>query len=316
MASRHRILIPPAWPNRRVDSRSDLKTAPTPPAISTPEYVSKLEAALTPEQTAKLKELDPNDRLSEVRLLARSSSTPPSPVEVLKDRENSSKRSSSSDVPPERVTAAPKKDTAQPSRLQNRICLDPQMHSNQSHTDMHHPGILPLADFCDFGVEAAPEVHTEIPQNSLLDRFWDDLVDDDEEGQPHPAKSNPPVHPKGRVYRALTGGDICVEPVDVSGHFHGGHPPIMKVRPAPGVYLTVQPPHHGHRDPVSKLGPFVKEPFQFVLTDESSAISLEHEPSSPIHGADNEVRELPSSEEAPPTVTQPGMLVVCSKAKF
>lgn len=271
MASKHRILIPPAWPNRLDDpSVTDLKSA-TPPAISSPEYVSKLEAALTPEDSAKLRELDPNDTVSEARLLARSSSTPPNPAGLLKDRENSTKHSSSSsDIPPE---------NGNPSRIQNRICLDPQMHPNQSHSEVHHPGLLPLADFCDSGVEAAPEVQTETPQTTLLDRFWHDLAADDEKGRPPELQSNPPVHPQGRVFRALTGGDICVELVDVSGHFHAGHAPILKVRPAPGVSLTPQQPqHHGHRDPVSKLGPAVKEPFQFTPIDKKP--DVKHQPSN------------------------------------
>lgn len=95
-------MVPPAWANHLVDpSATDLKSA-TPPAISSPEYVSKLEATLTPEESAKLKELDPNGTVPEARLLARSSSTPPSSAGRFKDRENSSKHSSSSsDVPPE-----------------------------------------------------------------------------------------------------------------------------------------------------------------------------------------------------------------------
>lgn len=272
MASKHRVLNPPPWPSRLADpSATDLKTA-TPPAISSPEYVTKLEAALNPEETAKLKELDPNDTRSEARLLARSSSTPPSPAVLLRDRENSAKHSSSSsDVPQEKV---------QSSRVQNRICLDPQMHPNQSHSEVHHQGLLPLADFCDFGVEAAPEVHTETPQKTLLDRFWQDLATDDDKDHPQTVQSNPPVHPQGRVFRALTGGDICVEPVDVSGHFHAGHPPILKVRPAPGVSLTPQePPHHGHRNPVSKLGPFVKDTSQFAPSDERTP-DVRHQPSN------------------------------------
>ncbi|KAJ9141616.1 hypothetical protein NKR19_g7381 [Coniochaeta hoffmannii] len=271
MASKHHILIPPTWPNRLADPLStDLKSA-TPPAISSPDYVSKLEAALTPDETSKLKELDPNDTVSEARLLARSSSTPPSPVGLLKDRENSTKySSSSSDIPPE---------TVKPKPLQNRVCLDPQMHPNQSHSEVHHPGLLPLADFCASGVETAPDVHTETPQETLLDRFWHDLAADDDKDHPLELQSNPPVRPQGRIFRALTGGDICVEPVDVSGHFHGGHAPIIKVRPAPGVDLTPQqPPDHGHSNPESKLGPTLKEPFQFTHVDIKQ--DVKHQPSN------------------------------------
>ncbi|KAH8911831.1 hypothetical protein BR93DRAFT_963056 [Coniochaeta sp. PMI_546] len=305
MASKHRILIPPAWPSRLADpSAIDLKTA-TPPAISSPEYVSKLEAALTPEESAKLQELDPNDTRSEIRLLARPTSTQPSTAGLLKDRENSTKHSSSSsDVPPEKI---------QPCRIQNRICLDPAMHPNQSHSEMHHPGLLPLADFCDFGVDTAPEVHTATPQKTLLDRFWHDLAADDVEGHPQILQSNPPVPTRGRVFRALTGGDICVEDVDVEGHFHVGHPPIIKVRPATGVTLVPQHTHHqGHRDPVSKLGPLIKGTAQSTLGEESNpdvkrqpsnywGFSAKHDRSEEVSFAKDE--SLPTGVIGPPKLT-------------
>jgi hypothetical protein len=209
MASKHHILIPP-WPTRLGDpSVTDLKSA-TPPALSSPDYVGKLEAALNPGETAKLKELDPNDTVSEARLLAHSSSTPPGFAGLLKDRENSTKHSSSSsDVPPETVLAA--------------------------DNDKDHPLEL---------------------------------------------QSNPPVLPRGRMFRALTGGDVCVESVDVSGHFHAGHAPILKVRPAQFAVSTPQQhaSHRGHREPISKLGPPMKEHFQF--TPISHEPNVKHQPSN------------------------------------
>jgi hypothetical protein len=120
LTSKHRILIPPAWLSRLADpSASDLKTAATPPPISSPEYVSGFQAALTSQETAKLKELNPNEDMktvSEARLLANSSCTAPGPADIVKDRENSSKRPSSSDVPPERVAIHAKQGQAHPQK--------------------------------------------------------------------------------------------------------------------------------------------------------------------------------------------------------
>jgi hypothetical protein len=46
------------------------------------------------------------------------------------------------------------------------------------------------------------------------------------------------------------------------------------------VALTPQqPPHHGHRNPVSKLGPFVKDTSQFALIEDSNP-DVKHQPSN------------------------------------
>ncbi|KAK3327834.1 hypothetical protein B0T19DRAFT_175007 [Cercophora scortea] len=50
------------------------------------------------------------------------------------------------------------------SKIQHLVCIDPRMHSAESHALIHHPGLLKGADFCDAGVDWAPEVPIELPK--------------------------------------------------------------------------------------------------------------------------------------------------------
>lgn len=36
--------------------------------------------------------------------------------------------------------------TFQYDNIQNRVCIDPQLHPNESHAEAHHRGLLHLAD--------------------------------------------------------------------------------------------------------------------------------------------------------------------------
>jgi hypothetical protein len=50
--------------------------------------------------------------------------------------------------------------------IQSRVCIDPQMHSAESHAPIHHPGLVEGADFCDAGVEEASDVEIQMPEKS------------------------------------------------------------------------------------------------------------------------------------------------------
>lgn len=194
-------------------------------------------------------------------------------------------------------------DRLERGTIQNRICLDPQMHRNQPHSQLHHPGVLPKGDFCDAGLEYAPEASIAAPETSLLDRFWKDVDDAFDSADRQELESNPPAHPRGRVFRAMTGGDTCMEPIDVSGHRHGGHAPVTKVRPAPGVQLVTEPLHLGHHGAVSKLGPFLSRTseFSFVGNQETSPtrpLDLE-ERDSAVDGAHLHAGHSPAAKVQP-----------------
>ncbi|KAK0728636.1 hypothetical protein B0T26DRAFT_849158 [Lasiosphaeria miniovina] len=119
-----------------------------------------------------------------------------------------------------------------PGRIQRLVCIDPQMHSAESHAEIHHPGLLRGADFCDSGVEMAPDISIELP-----DKGWHLFPFGEKTLEPEAEK--PTI---GRIYRTLTGGDICEELVDVSAHKHFGHSSAVKVRPTIGV-PSFTPPH-------------------------------------------------------------------------
>lgn len=129
------------------------------------------------------------------------------------------------------------------------------MHSAESHAEIHHPGLLRGADFCDSGVEMAPDITIELP-----DKGWHLFPFG--EKTPEPEAEKPMI---GRIYRTLTGGDICEELVDVSAHKHFGHSSAVKVRPTIGV-PSFTPPHRGHHA-ISKIGPIYRLP-PFKYPDE------------------------------------------------
>jgi hypothetical protein len=150
-------------------------------------------------------------------------------------------------------------------------------------------------------VEVAPNLSIESDsEKPLLDRILEKFSpDDDDELRRLKMESNPAVHMYGRRFRALTGGDVCVETVDVSGHFHAGHPPTVKVRPALGVPLFSEPPHEGHHGQ-SKLGPSIQDSpkFPFASKAKPPAPILV---SVPLDAQDTEDGRGPKPQDAVPT---------------
>ncbi|KAI1418556.1 hypothetical protein F5Y13DRAFT_196382 [Hypoxylon sp. FL1857] len=107
------------------------------------------------------------------------------------------------------------------------VCLDPTMHPPGKHASIHHPGLVPGADFCDAGLAVERDSPIRTPPGSISPVDLSDAI------------------LTGRVYRVLSGGDVCEVEVDVSDHIHKEHSSAVKVRPAPGLPTNVEP-HEGH----------------------------------------------------------------------
>ncbi|KAK3985029.1 hypothetical protein QBC44DRAFT_300102 [Cladorrhinum sp. PSN332] len=152
--------------------------------------------------------------------------------------------------------------------IQGRVCIDPQLHSAESHARLHHPDLVKGADFCDAGVETVQD--TTI-QSAAKDRRifpFKDLFDDSSSDEESPVI--------GYRYRKLTGGDVCKERVDVSIHRHQGHSSALKVRAAPGTTFMFNTSLEGRREVVSKVGPLAQiPPFKHSKKALDSAIQLE-----------------------------------------
>ncbi|RFU75988.1 major facilitator superfamily transporter [Trichoderma arundinaceum] len=116
-----------------------------------------------------------------------------------------------------------------PIRLIDRECVNPFLHPHGTHANIHHPGLLEGANFCDHGVRSAGTrsfISSTDPSSPISDVS---MV-------------------SGEMHRVLSSGDISVTEVTVPIHRHKGHSIAVKVRPAFSYY----PVHHpavsgGHR---------------------------------------------------------------------
>lgn len=139
--------------------------------------------------------------------------------------------SSSPNLVPQHHTYSDRNEGRQPGI----VCIDPAIHPPGTHAMVHHPGLVSGADFCDAGFATERDSPIRTPPTRI-----------------------PPVNPKdhtltGRTRRRLTGGDICEQVVDVSGHIHGNHSSAVKVRPA-AVLFHRNESHTGHST-ISKVQP-------------------------------------------------------------
>lgn len=127
--------------------------------------------------------------------------------------------------------------------------------------------------------------------------------------------SNPPVHMHGRRFGALPGDDLFVERVDMSGHFHTGHPATSKVRPALGVQLVTEPSYTGHHG-ISRLGPSIpgSPTLPFALKSKPAAPLLAP---TPLNVGEVDAATSPKAQDASPSplagVTNPADAVVEEK---
>ncbi|KAK6950774.1 hypothetical protein Daesc_007299 [Daldinia eschscholtzii] len=118
------------------------------------------------------------------------------------------------------------------------VCIDPTIHPEGKHAEIHHPGLVAGADFCDAGLAIERDSPIRTPPS-----------------KPASELSSPVL--TGWVRRVLSGGDICEDLVDVSEHIHKNHTSATKVRPAIGLPFTNEK-HYGHFH-MSKVRPAFEE---------------------------------------------------------
>ncbi|KAI1389679.1 uncharacterized protein F4822DRAFT_442894 [Hypoxylon trugodes] len=116
------------------------------------------------------------------------------------------------------------------------VCIDPTIHPPGAHAEIHHPGLVVGADFCDAGFVTDRDSPIRTPPTKLS-----------------PVNPSKPIL-TGRVRRLLSGGDTCEEIVDVSEHVHKNHTSAVKVRPATGLLPRVDATYRGHAG-ISKVQP-------------------------------------------------------------
>ncbi|KAH6609513.1 major facilitator superfamily transporter [Trichoderma cornu-damae] len=156
-------------------------------------------------------------------------------------------------VPPRPASALPRQSSpvrfpekpaySAPIQLVDRECVNPSLHEHDAQADVHHPGRLEAADFCDHGVRSAGS-------RSLI-------------SSSHPSSPISDVSMmSGEMHRLLSSGDISVTEVTVPIHRHKGHSIAVKVRPAFSYYPVHHPVifghHHGleHSRSANKVQPF------------------------------------------------------------
>ncbi|KAI1808988.1 hypothetical protein F4811DRAFT_548557 [Daldinia bambusicola] len=118
------------------------------------------------------------------------------------------------------------------------VCIDPTIHPAGKHAEIHHPGLIVGADFCDAGLAVERDSPIRTPPSKPASELSDPIL-------------------TGWVRRVLSGGDICEDLVDVSEHIHKNHTHATKVRPAVGPPFTNEK-HYGHFH-ISKVKPAFEE---------------------------------------------------------
>ncbi len=146
------------------------------------------------------------------------------------------------------------------SAIPKRVQIEPQTHLGQQHAEVHSPKVSERDDF-DMARDA--QVPDQVTGSSRRTSYI--LLDGNqisEEATPDPLT--------GRVFRTLTGGDICEELVDISAHKHDGHPASVKVRPTIGVSYFAAAAHDSHQH-IAKVRSLVDIPeFKYANEDRNS----------------------------------------------
>ncbi|PNP50426.1 hypothetical protein THARTR1_08808 [Trichoderma harzianum] len=147
----------------------------------------------------------------------------PSSQSELENRDSSAVRNVSAlpqQISP--VHLSEKMASSSPIRLVDRECVNAPLHRGGTRTQVHHPGLLDGADFCDNEIRS-PESQSFVSST-----------------QPSSPVSNESMM-SGEMHRVLSSGDISVTEVTVPVHRHKGHSIAVKVRPALSYYPTYHP---------------------------------------------------------------------------
>ncbi|KAI1467924.1 uncharacterized protein F4812DRAFT_471262 [Daldinia caldariorum] len=136
------------------------------------------------------------------------------------------------------------------------VCIDPTIHPAGKHAEIHHPGLIVGADFCDAGLAVERDSPIRTPPSKPASELSDPIL-------------------TGWVRRDLSGGDICEDMVDVSEHIHNNHTHATKVRPAVGLPFTNEK-HYGHFH-MSKVKPAFEEAEQKKVIHQSK-VSTQKDP--------------------------------------
>ncbi|KAL7908954.1 major facilitator superfamily domain-containing protein [Trichoderma velutinum] len=141
----------------------------------------------------------------------------------LENRDSSAVRNAS--VLPRQISPvhlSEKTAYSSPIRLVDREFVNTPLHRGPTHAQVHHPGLLEGADFCDNGIRS-PGSQSFISST-----------------QPSSPISSESMM-SGEMHRVLSSGDISVTEVTVPVHRHKGHSIAVKVRPAFSYYPTYHP---------------------------------------------------------------------------
>ncbi|EEY14425.1 conserved hypothetical protein [Verticillium alfalfae VaMs.102] len=143
---------------------------------------------------------------------------------------------------PDRIPIGPPRN---PYDQQERPCIDPTLHTTESHRKVQHPGLLKGADFCDAGTSGQLAQQTSLPST--------------DSGIVSSTSSEPEIL-LVQVQRTLTGDDLCPTTIPIEIPKHAEHSRATKVRPAADLkpfyhHENINQGQQSH-PAVSKVAPF------------------------------------------------------------
>ncbi|UKZ75220.1 hypothetical protein TrVFT333_002895 [Trichoderma virens FT-333] len=140
-------------------------------------------------------------------------------------------------------------------RLIDRECVNISLHRGDTHAQVHYPGLLDGADFCENG-NRSPGSQSFISSTHPSSPVSDDTL------------------MSGEMHRVLSSGDISVTEVTVPVHRHKGHSIAVKVRPAFFHYPAHYPEFLGYRRDLDYSRSANKvQPFDLVADNVATATS-------------------------------------------
>ncbi|KAH6709912.1 hypothetical protein EV126DRAFT_437925 [Verticillium dahliae] len=153
---------------------------------------------------------------------------------------------------PDRIPTGPPRN---PYDLQERIGIDPALHTTESHSKVHHPGLLKGADFCDAGTSG------QLAQQTSLPPTGSGIVS---------STSSEPEILLVQVQRTLTGDDFCPTTIPIEIPKHAEHSRATKVRPAADLKPFY---HHENLNQGQQSHPAVSKVAPFDASKEEEHVS-------------------------------------------